>query len=97
MPDVNAQLDEWTAEVLGVLSAAEAALAVHERSFQQLLMQAAPGAGSLCSSSGGYSAHDGQQADAAQQRRQREGAALLQAMRGALADAAGNVQRLYDK
>lgn len=88
MPDLNMQLDAWTQEVMQLLSTAEAALAVQDSLFQQVMMQ---GAGSRHASS----VDDGD--DRAQHERQRQGRAVLQAMRGVRADAVANVQRLYDK
>jgi hypothetical protein len=76
-------------EVTQLLSTADAALALQEASFQQLLMQGTPS-----SSLSGSSSYDEPGSRAERQQRSR---ALLNAMQATLADAAANVQRLYEK
>jgi hypothetical protein len=77
------QMDVWGAEVYGIIAAADQALWAQEQQLLQLQQQQQAG-------SNGTAGSDCQQAA-------ETAAALLASMQGALQDAAGNVQRLYDK
>lgn len=96
MPDLNAQLDVWTQEVMHVLHSADAVLTVLEKEYHWHLVQGAPSAGTSLDWQGltqGSSMGSGSWSSS-----NKQGATYtVQSMKHALAEALANVQRLHDK
>lgn len=92
LPDLDRQLDVWTAEVDALLADAHAALLLQDQRFRSLMMQSAPPASRQL---GSLDCLDGPTAAAAG--RQEALQDVHGVMAGALADAVANVGRLHDK